>query len=62
MLATIRFAFKKLIHMPRSVILPNFPYCYIDYSKAFDNLKRELCLIVEFIFMFSYLLLFEMPA
>ena len=46
--------------MPRSTVLSNLPHYSADYSKAFDKLKRALCIIIVFIFMFSYLHLFEM--
>ena len=37
-------------------------YCFSDFSKASDKLKRELAIIVAFSIMFSYMCLFEMHA
>ena len=46
--------------MPKSIVLSSLPYYSIDYSKAFDKLKRALCIIIVFVFMFSYKHLFEL--
>ena len=48
--------------MSKSIVLLSFPHYFVDYSKALDKLKRALCIIIEFMFMFSYLHWFEMPA
>ena len=36
--------------MTRSIILPSLPHYSVDYSMAFDKLKRTLCIIVVAIF------------
>ena len=46
--------------MPKSIVLSSLPHYSADYSKAFDKLKRALCILIFFIFMFSHWHLFEM--
>jgi len=46
--------------MSKSIDLPSLPYYSVDYSKAFDKLKRVICIVIVFIFMFSYLHSFKL--
>ena len=49
-----------LEHMLRSIVLLSLPHYSANHIKAFNKLKKALFIIIVFIFIFSYLDLFEM--